>query len=332
MKTTDVGGMVMDEPKTREATGKAAVKPAGDLRSTAAKGAVKESMIYIDGKFYTQANAKVSVFDHGLLYGDGIFEGIRFYNGRVFRLEEHLDRLWDSARSICLEIPMSKREMTEALLETIRQNDLRDGYIRQVVTRGVGNLGLNPAHCERPSVIIIAATVALYPESAYKNGLTVVTCATRRTNPASLNPAVKSLNYLNNVMARIEANLAGADEALMLNDAGNVAECTADNVFVIKRGQIFTPPITAGALRGITRSVAFEIAAELGLKVTETDITRHDVFIADECFLTGTAAEVIPVIKVDGRPIGTGKPGPISARMIARFRELTRESGTEIYS
>ena len=307
----------MDEPKTREAT---------------AKAAVKESMIYIDGKFYTQTNAKVSVFDHGLLYGDGIFEGIRFYNGRVFRLEEHLDRLWDSARSICLEIPMSKREMTEALLETIRQNDLRDGYIRQVVTRGVGNLGLNPAHCERPSVIIIAATVALYPESAYKNGLTVVTCATRRTNPASLNPAVKSLNYLNNVMARIEANLAGADEALMLNDAGNVAECTADNVFVIKRGQIFTPPITAGALRGITRSVAFEIAAELGLKVTETDITRHDVFIADECFLTGTAAEVIPVIKVDGRPIGTGKPGPISARMIARFRELTRESGTEIYS
>jgi branched-chain amino acid aminotransferase len=332
MKTTDVGGTVMDEPKTREATAKAAVKPAIDSRSTAAKGAVKESMIYIDGKFYTQTNAKVSVFDHGLLYGDGIFEGIRFYNGRVFRLEEHLDRLWDSARSICLEIPMSKREMTEALLETIRQNDLRDGYIRQIVTRGVGNLGLNPAHCERPSVIIIAATVALYPESAYKNGLTVVTCATRRTNPASLNPAVKSLNYLNNVMARIEANLAGADEALMLNDAGNVAECTADNVFVIKRGQIFTPPITAGALRGITRSVAFEIAAELGLKVTETDITRHDVFIADECFLTGTAAEVIPVIKADGRPIGTGKPGPISARMIARFRELTRESGTEIYS
>ena len=321
MKTTEAGGTVIDEPRTRETAAKAAVKPA-----------VKDSMIFIDGKFYSQANAKISVFDHGLLYGDGIFEGIRFYNGRVFRLEEHLDRLWDSARSICLEVPMSKREMTEALLETVRQNDLRDGYIRLLVTRGVGNLGLNPAQCETPSVIIIAATITLYPEAMYQNGLTVVTVATRRTNPAALNPAVKSLNYLNNVMARIEANLAGADEALMLNDSGNVAECTADNVFVVKRGQIFTPPITAGALRGITRSVVFEIAAELTVKITEADITRHDVFIADECFLTGTAAEIIPVIKADGRPIGNGKPGPITARMIARFRELTRESGTEIYS
>ena len=272
------------------------------------------------------------MFDHGLLYGDGIFEGIRFYNGRVFRLEEHLARLWDSARSICLEIPMSMREMTAALLETIRQNNLREGYIRLLVTRGVGNLGLNPEQCKRPSVIIIATTVTLYPESVYQSGLTVVTCATRRTNPGALNPAVKSLNYLNNVMARIEGSLAGADEALMLNDAGNVAECTADNVFIIKRGQIFTPPITAGALRGITRSVIFEIAAELGMKVAEADITRHDVFIADECFLTGTAAEVIPVIKADGRPIGNGKPGPISARIIARFRQLTRETGTPIYN
>jgi branched-chain amino acid aminotransferase len=331
MKTTDVSGMVLDEPQKHEAIEKAAVKPAVDSRPTA-KSAVKDTMIYIDGKFYPQADAKISVFDHGLLYGDGIFEGIRFYNGRVFRLEEHLDRLWDSARSICLEIPMTKTEMTEALLETIRQNDLRDGYIRQIVTRGVGNLGLNPAQCERPSVIIIATTIALYAESLYQKGLTVVTVPTRRTNPSALNPAVKSLNYLNNVMARIEANLAGADEALMLNDAGNVAECTADNVFVIKRGHIFTPPITAGALRGITRSVVFEIAAELGVKITDADITRHDVFIADECFLTGTAAEIIPVIKADGRPIGNGKPGPISARMIARFRELTRDSGTEIYS
>jgi branched-chain amino acid aminotransferase len=222
--------------------------------------------------------------------------------------------------------------MTEALLETIRENGLREGYIRLIVTRGVGNLGLNPEQCKRPSVIIIAATVTLYPEAMYQKGLTVVTCATRRTNPGSLNPAVKSLNYLNNVMARIEANLAGADEALMLNDAGNVAECTADNVFIIKRGHIFTPPITAGALRGITRGIVFEIAAELGLKVTETDVTRHDVFIADECLLTGTAAEIIPVIEVDGRRIGSGKPGPISARMIARFRQLTRETGTPIYS
>ncbi|MEP6603395.1 MAG: branched-chain-amino-acid transaminase [Spartobacteria bacterium] len=322
MKTTDA--MVMDEPQ-------AAVKPAVDAKATA-PSAKKESTIYVDGKFFPEAEAKVSVFDHGLLYGDGIFEGIRFYNGRVFRLEEHLARLWDSARSICLEIPLSMTEMTEALLETIRQNDLRDGYIRLVVTRGVGNLGLNPAQCKRPSVIIITAQIALYPESVYKSGLTVVTCATRRTNPASLNPAVKSLNYLNNVMARIEANLANADEALMLNDQGNVAECTADNVFVIKHGQIFTPPISAGALRGITRSVAFEIAAELGIKITETDITRHDVFIADECFLTGTAAEVIPVIKADGRSIGDGKPGPISTRLIARFREIVRETGTPIYS
>jgi branched-chain amino acid aminotransferase len=328
MKTETAGGTVLEEPKTRAS----AVKPADDPRTGAAERALKQPKIYIDGKFYAEGEAKVSVFDHGLLYGDGIFEGIRFYNGRVFRLEEHLDRLWDSARSICLEIPMSKREMTDALLETIRQNDLREGYIRLLVTRGVGNLGLNPAQCKRPSVIIIAATVTLYPEAMYQKGLRVVTCATRRTSPGALNPAVKSLNYLNNVMARIEANLAGADEALMLNDAGNVAECTADNVFIIKRGQIFTPPITAGALRGITRSVVFEIAAELGIKVAETDVTRHDVFIADECFLTGTAAEIIPVIEADGRPIGTGKPGSISARMIARFRQLTRETGTAIYS
>jgi branched-chain amino acid aminotransferase len=325
MKTTDLGGMVIDKPKTREA-----VKPAEETRS-GSKSAKKESKIYIDGKFYAEADAKVSVFDHGLLYGDGIFEGIRFYNGRVFKLPEHLDRLWDSARSICLQIPISQPAMTEALLETIRQNDLRDGYIRLVVTRGVGNLGLNPEQCKHPSVIIIAAQITLYPESIYRNGLSVVTCATRRTNPSALNPAVKSLNYLNNVMARIEANVAGADEALMLNDAGNVAECTADNVFVVKHGHIFTPPITAGALRGITRSVVFDVAGELGIKIAETDITRHDVFVADECFLTGTAAEIIPVVKADTRPIGSGKPGPITLQMMARFREMTGESGTPIY-
>jgi branched-chain amino acid aminotransferase len=326
MKTTDTDAMVIDEPEARET----AVKPAVESETRAA-AAAKESRIYIDGKFLPKSEAKISVFDHGLLYGDGIFEGIRFYNGRVFRLEEHLERLWDSARSIRLEIPISTREMTQALLHTIRENGLREGYIRLIVTRGVGNLGLNPEQCERPSIIIIATTIALYPESLYQKGLTVVTVPTRRTNPGALNPAVKSLNYLNNVMARIEANLSGADEALMLNDAGNVAECTADNIFIIKRGQIFTPPITAGALRGITRAVVFEIAGELGIKVVETDVTRHDVFIADECFLTGTAAEVISVIAVDGRTIGTGKPGPISARMIARFRQLTRETGTPIY-
>ena len=329
MKTTDT--TVIDEPKTHEPTAESAIEPAVESRARATRG-VKEAKIYIDGKFYSEANAKISVFDHGLLYGDGIFEGIRFYNGRVFRLEEHLERLWDSVRSICLQVPISMREMTEAVLETIRQNDLRDGYIRLLVTRGIGNLGLNPMQCKHPSVIIIAATIVLYHENFYRKGLTIVTCATRRSNPAALNPAVKSLNYLNNVMARIEANLAGADEALMLNDAGNVAECTADNVFIVKRGQIFTPPTTAGALRGITRSIVFEIAAELGIKITETDITRHDVFIADECFLTGTAAEIIPVVKADGRLIRNGKPGSITTRTIARFREMTRETGTPVYS
>jgi branched-chain amino acid aminotransferase len=278
-----------------------------------------------------QSEAKVSVFDHGLLYGDGVFEGIRFYNGRVFRMEAHMDRLWESARSICLEIPISRQEMDEALLETIRRNDLRDGYIRLIVTRGVGNLGLNPVQCKRPSIIIIVATIALYPEEVYRNGLTVVTVATRRVGPAALNPAIKSLNYLNNVLARIEANLANADEALMLNDAGNVAECTADNVFIVKRGEIMTPPITAGALRGITRSVVFDIAAELGVRISEPELTRHDVYIADEAFLTGTAAEVIPMVKVDGRIIGDGKPGPITQRTIERFRQVTRESGTPIF-
>src|SRR5256714_600749 len=240
MKTTDA--TVLDEPKTHRRATEETIEPAIESRPRATTG-VREAKIYIDGKFYSEANAKVSVFDHGLLYGDGIFEGIRFYNGRVFRLEQHLERLSNSARSICLDIPMTRGEMTEALLETIRRNDLKEGYIRQIVTRGVGNLGLNPTQCKRPSVIIIATTIALYPKEVCERGLKVVTCATRRTGSAALNPAVKSLNYLNNVMARIEANLAGADEALMLNENGNVAECTADNVFIIKRGQIFTPPI-----------------------------------------------------------------------------------------
>ena len=329
MKTTDA---VLDEPKIHEPNADAVVEPAIEGRPRPTTVGIKNAKIYIDGKFCSEADAKVSVFDHGLLYGDGIFEGIRFYNGRVFRLGEHLDRLWDSARSICLEIPMTKKGMTEALLETIRQNNVRDGYVRLLVTRGIGNLGLNPTQCKCPSVIIIVAAITLYHENLYRKGLTIVTCATRRCNPGALNPAVKSLNYLNNVMARIEADLAGADEALMLNDTGNVAECTADNIFVIKRSQIITPPVTAGALRGITRSVAFEIAAELGFKTLEADITRHDVYAADECFLTGTAAEIVPVVKADGRVIGNGKPGPITTRIIARFREMTRETGTPIFA
>ncbi|MHA3770598.1 branched-chain-amino-acid transaminase [Verrucomicrobiota bacterium sgz303538] len=287
--------------------------------------------IYIDGSFYSQADAKVSVFDHGLLYGDGIFEGIRFYNGRVFKLTEHLERLWDSAKAICLTIPMSFAEMEAAVLDTIRQNGLRDGYIRLLVTRGVGNLGLSPDRCPKASVIIIAATIALYPEEKYETGMDMVTCATRRMSAAALPPAVKSLNYLNNILAKIEANHAGADEGLMLNDEGFVAECTGDNIFIIKRGEVFTPPIYAGGLRGITRQVVFDICAEFGVTVKEIELTRYDIFTADECFLTGSAAEVIAAIKLDTREIGNGKPGPFTQRVVARFREITQSTGTPIY-
>ena len=287
--------------------------------------------IYIDGTFYPESEAKVSVFDHGLLYGDGVFEGIRFYNDRIFRLPDHIERLYDSAKAICLTIPLTPEEMTAALLESVRQNGLHDGYIRLVVTRGVGNLGLSPDRCKTPTVIIIAATIALYPEELYQKGLDVVTCSTRRIPPAALPPTVKSLNYLNNILAKIEANAAGAGEGLMLNEQGFVAECTGDNIFIIRRGEIFTPPISAGGLRGITRDVVFELAAQLGIKITEPNLTRHDIYTADECFLTGTAAEVIPVVRLDGRPIGDGKPGALTAKLIGKFRELTQTGGTPIY-
>ena len=284
--------------------------------------------IYLDGQFLSQADAKVSVFDHGLLYGDGIFEGIRFYNGRVRKLDEHMQRLWDSAKAICLTIPMTPDEMKEALLETLRRNDLEDGYVRLVVTRGVGNLGLDPNRCERASVIIIVAKIALYPEEHYQTGLKIVTCATRRTSSAAVPPAVKSLNYLNNIMAKIEANQCGAAEALMLNDQGYLAECTADNVFLVKRGVLFTPPVSAGSLPGITRGLVFEIAAELDIPVRERELTRYDVFVADECFLTGTAAEVAPVRECDTRIIGEGRPGPATLRIMRAFREKVRATGT----
>ena len=287
--------------------------------------------IYIDGQFYPEADAKVSVFDHGLLYGDGIFEGIRFYGGRVFKFDEHLDRLWDSARAICLTIPMTKAELEEATLETIRRNELRDGYIRLVVTRGKGNLGLSPDRCPTPSVIIIAATIQLYPEEVYQKGMTVVTCATRRAAPAALSPAVKSLNYLNNIMAKIEANIAKADEGLMLNEEGYVAECTGDNVFIVKRGVIYTPPVYAGSLRGITWQTVLDIAAELGFQVVIQQLTRYDIYTADEFFLTGTAAEVIAAVSLDSRMIGDGAPGPVTQQIIGKFRELTRSTGTAIY-
>lgn len=284
--------------------------------------------IYIDGKLYDEADARISVFDHGLLYGDGVFEGIRFYNRRVFRLEEHIRRLYDSARSILLNIPKTPEEMTAAVLETCRANNMDDGYVRLVITRGVGGLGLSPYKCPTPSVIIIAAPLAIYPPEAYRDGLIVATCATRRPTHDTLSPQVKSLNYLNNVMAKVEAMQAGAEEGLMLNDRGLVAECTADNVFVVRDGAINTPTFAAGALDGITRRAVFDICVNLGITIRETDISRHDMFTADECFLTGTAAEVIAVTKLDQRIIGTGKPGPVTNRVIAAFKELTRSTGT----
>jgi len=287
--------------------------------------------IYIDGAYYPESEAKISVFDHGLLYGDGVFEGIRAYNGRIFCLEGHLDRLWDSARAICLKIPLSVEEMTAALLDTVRQNGLRDGYIRLIITRGVGTLGLNPETCKRSSVIIIADSIALYPAELYARGLDIITCGTRRIAPGALSPQVKSLNYLNNILAKIEAIQAGAGEGLMLNEQGFVAECTGDNLFILKRGVLYTPPISAGGLRGITRGVVIQIAGELGIPVLEPEMTRYDIYTADECFLTGTAAEIIPVISLDRRQIGSGKPGSETARFIARFRELTQSSGTPIY-
>lgn len=286
--------------------------------------------IFLDGKYVEEADAKVSVFDHGLLYGDGVFEGIRIYNGKIFRLEQHLDRLYASGQAIMLQVPMSKAELTTACRETCRLNGLKDGYIRLVVTRGVGYLGLSPFKCKSPTVFIIAATIELYPEEIYRKGLNLVTAATRRTNPAAMSPAVKSLNYLNNIMAKIEAINAGTVEALMLNDTGHVAECTGDNVFIVRGGKLETPPASAGSLNGITRGAVIELAGKLGIPVSEPNLTRYDILTADECFLTGTAAEIVPVAKLDGRPIGSGGPGALTLKLTEEFRKLTRTEGTPI--
>jgi branched-chain amino acid aminotransferase len=279
--------------------------------------------IYIDGDYHSESEAKISVFDHGLLYGDGVFEGIRIYSGRIFRLEEHLRRLYVSAKAILLEVGLSQDEMAKAVLETVEKNGLTEGgYIRLLVTRGVGCLGLNPFQCERASVIIIADEISLYPEEKYTKGLKLITCSTRRPAPAALSPSVKSLNYLNNVMAKVEAIHGGAEEGLMLNEQGYIAECTGDNVFVVRDGKIRTPPSACGGLPGITRDVIFEIAEELGVELSESLLTRYDLYAADECFLTGTAAEVIAAVELDKRPIGDGKPGPVTERFIARYREI----------
>src|SRR5437763_10527649 len=287
--------------------------------------------IYIDGKFYDEKNAKISVFDHGLLYGDGIFEGIRAYNGRVFKLKEHIDRLFYSAKAILLQIPMTHGEMMKAVVDTCRQNRIRDGYIRLVVTRGVGTLGLNPLRCKNPCVIIIADKIQLYPHGLYQKGMEIVTVPTVRNLHSALNPAIKSLNYLNNILAKIEATNSGCEEAIMLNSEGYVSECTGDNVFIVKEGHLSTPPLSAGALYGITRRVVMEMAAEAGLIVAEPNLTRYDLFNADVCFLTGTGAELVPVVKIDGRIIGNGKPGAVTRKLVAQYRILTKASGEPIY-
>jgi branched-chain amino acid aminotransferase len=286
--------------------------------------------IYLDGNFVDAADAKVSVFDHGLLYGDGVFEGIRLYGGNIFRLDEHLERLEYSAKAIMLNLPLTRRELSEATCETCRQNGLTDAYIRLVVTRGPGDLGLAPWLCPKPTLFIIASKIALYPQEHYDNGLAIVTVPTRRINAAALPPTVKSLNYLNNILGKIEARQFGALEAIMLNDQGYVAECTADNVFIVHKGEVITPAASQGALKGITRSAIFDIAQELKVTVREANLTRYDVWCADECFLTGSGAEVVPVVKLDGRVIGSGKPGSVTQQVLASFRRRVLTEGTRI--
>ena len=281
--------------------------------------------VYIDGTLYEKDQAKVSVFDHGLLYGDGVFEGIRAYAGRIFQLDAHMERLFNSAKAIALKIPFSQQELKQAIRNTLDTNGLKDAYIRVVVTRGVGTLGLDPNICSGSSVIIITDTITLYPDELYEKGLEIVTVATMRNHPAALSPRIKSLNYLNNILAKIEAINAGCLEALMLNVDGLVAECTGDNIFIVRNGALLTPPETAGILKGITRDVVMDIARKEGIEVREENLTKSDLFTADECFLTGTAAEVIPVVRIDQRQIGTGTPGPITQRLRGLFKELTEK-------
>jgi len=287
--------------------------------------------IYIDGKYYNEKNARISVLDHGLLYGDGVFEGIRAYDGRLFKLSEHIDRLFCSAKAILLAIPMTRQEMAQAVLAACRRDRMRDGYVRLLVTRGVGSLGLNPNHCKHPSVIIIAGKIQLYPIELYQRGLKIITVPTMRNSHSALDPAIKSLNYLNNILAKIEALNGGCEEAILLNAQGFVAECTGDNIFIIKGGQLFTPPLSAGALHGITRGVVIELAREKGMTVSEPNLTRYDLFNADECFLTGTGAEIIAAVQIDGRTVGNGKPGPVTLQLIAQYQALTKSSGEPIY-
>jgi len=286
--------------------------------------------VYVNGTFCSRDEAKISVFDHGLLYGDGVFEGIRIYNGRIFKLDEHLQRLKESAQTIALSLPWRQDELQGLTVETVRRSGLREGYIRLVVTRGVGNLGLNPFRCPEPGLIIIADTIALYPREMYAQGMAVITVPTQRTGAETLSPRVESLNYLNNIMAKIEAINGGVEEAILLNRFGFVAECTGDNIFIVKGGSVLTPPAHMGALEGITRNTVLALAAAGGCDAREQMLTRHELFCADECFLTGTAAEVVPVTKIDGRVIGDGLPGPTTRELMRAYSELTRTSGTPV--
>jgi len=292
---------------------------------------VGEQWIFLNNEFVMKENAKVSVYDHGFLYGDGVFEGIRVYSGNVFRLKEHIDRLYRSAKSILLNIPYTPEELTDIIVQTVQKNELQDAYIRVVVSRGVGDLGLDPFKCKQPQVVVIAEPLAIFPKHLYETGLEIITVATRRNRPDVLSPKVKSLNYLNNILVRIEAHLANVSEALMLNDQGYVAEGSADNVFIVKNGVLYTPPGYVGALEGITRDAIVEIARELGYVVKEEPFTRHDVYTADEVFLTGTAAEVIAVVKVDGRVIGNGVPGEHTKRLLEAFRRRVVAEGVKVY-
>lgn len=286
--------------------------------------------IYINGKFYNKEDAKISVFDHGLLYGDGVFEGIRSYNRLVFKLREHIDRLYESAQSIMLKIPLTREQMIKAVISVLKENKLDSAYIRLVVTRGEGDLGLDVRKCYgRAGIIIIADTIALYPEKFYKEGLAIITVPTVRNLPEALNPQIKSLNYLNNILAKIEATNAGFDEAIMLDSLGYVAECTGDNIFIVKNNHLYTPPQCMGTLRGITRDSILEISRKSRIMAHEHVITRHEVYISDECFLTGTAAEIIPVVKVDGRLIASGKPGKMTLSLMKKFKESTKKEGVK---
>ena len=283
--------------------------------------------VYLNGTFVDEAQAKVSVFDHGLLYGDGVFEGIRSYDGLIFKLREHIDRLFESAHTIMLKIPMSQEALIGVVKQSLRVNKLTDAYIRLVVTRGEGDLGLDPRKCKRPTVFVIADKIQLYPKKLYDQGLALITVATQRNVPEALNPQIKSLNYLNNILAKIEAINAGYEEAIMLSHSGYVTECTGENIFLVKGKQLLTPPPYIGVLRGITRQTVMTLGARQHLDVREELVTRHDLFNADEVFLTGTAAEIVPVVKIDGRVIGAGKPGPVTKKLQQGFRQLTKSEG-----